>query len=236
VNVYWNQTYRARTTTRHTTTSFFEAPQKGWDAEAMALVPGLDRHLDLRLLAGLYDYGQDLRGARFGLELRPIPALVLSATWFEDAGPTGDHWLAGVGFQIPLGAAPKTQLTPRSRSLKERMLEPVSRQNQIQLGDEEETSSEVKERRVASNKTVNFKGEADDQSIDGKTFSPGTYIYGIRPDGTSIVLEVQKDGSLKEVSGRYHTGTIIIVIPEPSRTLLLALGTLSLILRRRRSS
>lgn len=235
VNVYWNQSYRASTTTRHTTTNFFEAPQKGWDAEAMALVPGLDRHLDLRLLAGLYDYGQDLRGARFGLELRPIPALVLSATWFEDAGPTGDHWLAGVGFQIPLGAAPKTQLTPRSRTLKERLLEPVSRQNQIQLGDEEETSSDISERQVAKNKVSSFKGQVWAQSINGKTFSPGTMIYGTKPDGSSIILVVQKDGSLKDISGSEIYG-IIVVVPEPSRTLLLALGTLSLILRRRRSS
>ena len=235
VNVYWNQSYRARTTTRHTTTNFFEAPQKGWNAEAMALVPGLDRHLDLRLLAGLYDYGQDLRGARFGLELRPIPALVLSATWFEDAGPTGDHWLAGVGFQIPLGAAPKTQLTPRSRNLKERLLEPVSRQNQIQLGDEEETSSDISERQVAKNKVSNFKGQVWAQSVNGKTFSPGTMIYGTKPDGSSIILVVQKDGSLKDISGSEIYG-IIVVVPEPSRTLLLALGTLSLILRRRRSS
>jgi hypothetical protein len=235
VNVYWNQSYRARTTTRHTTTNFFEAPQKGWNAEAMALVPGLDRHLDLRLLAGLYDYGQDLRGARFGLELRPIPALVLSATWFEDAGPTGDHWLAGVGFQIPLGAAPKTQLTPRSRTLKERLLEPVSRQNQIQLGDEEETSSDISERQVAKNKVSSFKGQVWAQSINGKTFSPGTMIYGTKPDGSSIILVVQKDGSLKDISGSEIYG-IIVVVPEPSHTLLLALGTLSLILRRRRSS
>jgi hypothetical protein len=201
----------------------------------MALVPGLDRHLDLRLLAGLYDYGQDLRGARFGLELRPIPALVLSATWFEDAGPTGDHWLAGVGFQIPLGAAPKTQLTPRSRTLKERLLEPVSRQNQIQLGDEEETSSDISERQVAKNKVSSFKGQVWAQSINGKTFSPGTMIYGTKPDGSSIILVVQKDGSLKDISGSEIYG-IIVVVPEPSRTLLLALGTLSLILRRRRSS
>ncbi len=231
VNVYWNQSYRARTTTRHTTTNFFEAPQKGWDAEAMALVPGLDRHLDLRLLAGLYDYGQDLLGARFGLELRPIPALVLSATWFEDAGPTSDHWLAGVGFQIPLGAAPKTQLTPRSRTLKERLLEPVARQNQIQLGDEEETSSDIRERQLAKNKVSSFYGQVWAQAINGKTFSPGTQIYGTRADGTHVVLEVQNDGSLKEA-----TILRLKIVPEPSRTLLLALGILSLILLRRRSS
>jgi hypothetical protein len=60
-------------------------------------------------------------------------------------------------------------------------------------------------------------------------------IYGTKPDGSSIILVVQKDGSLKDISGSEIYG-IIVVVPEPSRTLLLALGTLSLILRRRRSS
>ena len=161
--------------------------------------------------------------------------MVLSATWFEDASPTGNHWLAGVGFQIPLSAAPKTQLTPRTRSLKERLLEPVSRQNQIPLGDEEETRSDISERQVAKNKVSSFKGQVWTQSINGKTFCPGTMIYGTKPDGSSIILVVQKDGSLKDISGSEIYG-IIVVVPEPSRTLLLALGTLSLLLRRRRLS
>lgn len=245
VNVFWNQNRRARTTTRFTTTDFFEAPQEGWDLEAMALVPGLDRHVDLRLLAGLYDYGQEMRGARFGVELRPVPAVVLSATWFEDAGPMGDHWLAGVGFQIPLGAAPKTQLTPRSRSLKERLLEPVARQSQIQMGDEEETSSEVRETLVSQSNGGSFKGQTEHTvtttNINPATgtfttinaFSPGTVISGHRPDGTHVDLEVQSDGSLREIS-RGKSGLVVVVIPEPGRTLLLALGACSLMLRRRR--
>ena len=211
----------------------------------MALVPGLDRHVDLRLLAGLYDYGQEMRGARFGVELRPVPAVVLSATWFEDAGPIGDHWLAGVGFQIPLGASPKTQLTPRSRSLKERLLEPVARQSLIQLGDEEETSSELTESLVSQSNGGSFKGQTrhtvTTTNVNPATgtfttinaFSPGTVIYGVRPDGTSVRLEVQSDGSLREISrGKSVLG--VIVVPEPGRTLLLALGACSLAMRRRR--
>ncbi len=243
VNVFWNQNRRARTTTRFTTTDFFEAPHEGWDLEAMALVPGLDRHVDLRLLAGLYDYGQEMRGARFGVELRPVPAVVLSATWFEDAGPMGDHWLAGVGFQIPLGAAPKTQLTPRSRSLKERLLEPVARQSQIQMGDEEETSSEVRETLVSQSNGGSFKGQtghtvtttninpATGTFTTINTLTPGTEIYGRRPDGTHVLLEVQRDGSLKET---YKGELFWVTVPEPGRTLLLALGACSLVLRRRR--
>jgi hypothetical protein len=206
----------------------------------MALVPGLDRHVDLRLLAGLYDYGQEMRGARFGVELRPVPAVVLSATWFEDAGPMGDHWLAGVGFQIPLGAAPKTQLTPRSRSLKERLLEPVARQSQIQLGDEEETSSEVSESLVTQSNGGSFKGQTMSQAtrfnsatgtfVTINAFSPGTVISGRRPDGTHVDLEVQSDGSLSEIK----SGFFAIAIPEPGRALLLAVGAFSLVLRRRR--
>lgn len=233
VNVFWNQSNRSSTNTRFTTTDFFETPQEGWDLEAMALVPGLDRHVDLRLLAGLYDYGQDLRGARFGVELRPIPAMVLSATWFEDAGPTGDHWLAGIGLQIPIGAAPKTQLTPRSRNLKERLLEPVSRQSQIQLGDEEETSSEVRESSLALSRVEAFKGQTQGSVTNGSAFSPGTIISGRRPDGRYVDLIVQEDGSLRELSGLEFYG-IIVVVPEPGRTLLLALGVFGILLRRRR--
>ncbi len=245
VNVFWNQTRRTRTTTRFTTTDFFEAPQQGWDLEAMALVPGLDRHVDLRLLAGLYDYGQEMRGARFGVELRPLPAVVLSAAWFEDAGPMGDHWLAGVGFQIPLGAAPKTQLTPRSRSLKERLMEPVGRQSQIQLGDEEETSSEVRETLVTQNDRGGFKGITWTGAFHGYHFTidpvpnqrgpffPGTLMSGRRPDGREVLLIVEGDGTLREVS-LTDLGFVGWLVPEPSRALLLALGAFSLVLRRRR--
>jgi hypothetical protein len=229
VGINWRQTGSSRTSTRYSTTDFFESPQEGWDIELMALTPGLDRHLDLRWLAGLYDYGQDLRGARFGVELRPVPAVVLSATWFEDTGSAGDHWLAGVGFQIPLGAAPKTQLTPRSRNLKERLLEPIARQSQIQLGDEEETSSEVRESLVKVNAQGRFIGYTSGwTAVNGNALSAGTYIFGTRPDGTQVTLRVQRDGSLKEVDHRLR------VVPEPSRTLLLVLGALSLVLRRRR--
>jgi hypothetical protein len=147
IGILWNRQTEFRRRSLFTTVDSFELALQGWDLELMAMVPKLDRYLDVRLLAGLYDYEGGVRGGRFGVELRPVPALVLSALWMEDGRGTGGggHWLAGVGVQMPLGAKPKTQLTPRSRSLKERMLEPVARQSRLMLGDEEEVSQRVVE-------------------------------------------------------------------------------------------
>ncbi|WP_206171095.1 beta strand repeat-containing protein [Phragmitibacter flavus] len=68
-------------------------------------------------------------GWKLGIEVRPVPALVLTATWYDDEGLTGSDWVAGVGLQIPLGKDWKDAFKSRRRHLAERLAEPVARQN-----------------------------------------------------------------------------------------------------------
>lgn len=227
IGIVWDRQTQIRRRSLFTTVESFETALQGWDLELMAMVPKIDRYVDLRLLAGLYDFEGGLSGGRFGLELRPVPALVLSALWMEDGrGSAGQgHWLAGVGVQLPLGAKPKTQLTPRSRSLKERMLEPVARQNRLMLGDEEEVSQRVVERVSESREGGRF------EAFVTYSYAPGSLLSTIGPDGRGLSFVVQADGSLKQVP---YVELMSVVIPEPSRVVLLMLGLFSLSLRRRR--
>lgn len=121
------------TTTTHTTYELFEEALQGWDVEVAVLVPGLDKYMDLRLIAGYYDFSGDrspseIEGYRVGAELRPIPALVIHGTWFESDRLYQENWLAGVRVELPLenlGDALKI----RRRHLAERLFEPVRRKN-----------------------------------------------------------------------------------------------------------
>lgn len=225
IGIVWDRQTQIRQRSLLTTIDSYETALQGWNLEVMTMVPKLERYVDLRLIAGLYDYEGGVSGGRLGLELRPVPALVLSAMWMEDGRGAGGrgHWLAGVGVQMPLGAKPKTQLTPRSRSLKERLLEPVARQSQLMLGDEEEISQRVVEQ--VSNRREGGRFEA----FTTPSYAPGSYLATIGPDGKGIAFEVQADGSLKQVPFR---DPYYYVIPEPSRVLLLILGLLCLALRR----
>jgi hypothetical protein len=133
-------TRRTTTTTVRTITSLFEEGMEGWDMEAAVLVRGLDKYLDVTLLAGYYSFDNqpfgpqrggsgETEGWKLGLEVRPVPAVVLTGTWYEDEGLTGSDWVVGAGLQIPLGADWKDAFKPRRRHLIERMAEPVARQN-----------------------------------------------------------------------------------------------------------
>ena len=133
-------TRRTTTTTVRTITSLFEEGMEGWDVEAAVLVPGLDKYLDVTLLAGYYSFDNqpfgpqrggsgETEGWKLGLEVRPVPAVVLTGTWYEDEGLTGSDWVVGAGLQIPLGADWKDAFKSRRRHLIERMAEPVARQN-----------------------------------------------------------------------------------------------------------
>jgi hypothetical protein len=74
-----------------------------------------------------------------GADFRPVPAVVLSAMWFEEERLLGDEWLFGVGIEIPfetrnLGDGRggfwqqvKRAFQPRRRHLAERMIEPARR-------------------------------------------------------------------------------------------------------------
>jgi hypothetical protein len=109
------QNFRTTTTTRFTTTTttrtfeLFEEPLEGWDLELALLVPGIDRYLDVQLIAGYYSLEaershRDFKGFRAGVEVRPVPAVVLHATWFEEDRLYHDEWIAGIRLDSRRGA------------------------------------------------------------------------------------------------------------------------------------
>lgn len=125
------------TTTRTTrsTIEYFEEALEGWDVEAAFLVPGVDRYFDMKIIGGFYSYEgdrsrvSDFEGWRAGVEIRPVPAIVLHATWFESDRLYRDNWLAGVRFEVPLGEGWRDAFKSRRRHLAERLYEPVHRKN-----------------------------------------------------------------------------------------------------------
>lgn len=140
-------TTTTRTTTQSTTFELFEEALEGWDAEVSLLVPGIDQFMDFTLIGGHYAYSgdrlsSDIDGWRAGFEARPVPAVVLHATWFEDKGLYEENWLAGVRFEIPLDKnAAREAFKPRRRHLAERLFELVRRKNTaVTFGREEQAT------------------------------------------------------------------------------------------------
>jgi hypothetical protein len=143
-----------RTTTRTTTTTttrtfeLFEEPLEGWDVELALLVPGLDQYCEVQLIGGYYSFNaersnRDIDGWRAGIEIRPVPAVVLHATWYEDGQLYHDDWIAGVRLEIPLDSNWKDAFRPRRRHLAERLFQPVHRKNSsiTTSGQEEEQTN-----------------------------------------------------------------------------------------------
>ncbi|QIF04615.1 inverse autotransporter beta domain-containing protein [Roseimicrobium sp. ORNL1] len=151
-----------RTTTLTRTTQFYERGMEGWDIEAGFLVPGLDEYMDVKIIGGYASmenqpFGPQergtgpIRGWRAGLEVRPVPAVVLTGLWHENEAFTGSDWSAGIELQIPLDRTWKDAFKPRRRHLVERMAEPVHRQNaaiRLSHSAETKTKSETKVKRV----------------------------------------------------------------------------------------
>lgn len=164
--------YSTLTTTTTSTTTIeqlfrlYEEGMEGWDIQASVLVPGLDRWMDVFFIGGYFSFDNqpfgpqtggsgNVEGWKAGLEVRPVPAVVLNATWYEDERFVGSDWLYGMRLEIPfemgdlgdgrgfwdrVGAA----FTPRRRHLAERLVEPVRRQNTaIKVGNETEQKTDV---------------------------------------------------------------------------------------------
>jgi hypothetical protein len=193
------------------------------------------------------------------VEWRPVPSVVLMATHYDDDRFNKGQWLAGVRFEFPLGRSPKEQLTPRRRTLQERLLEPARRRHAPQIGE------------AAKTEQVAFVDERGERlgmeriQMLGDKPQAGQVIF--LDDGTAMIVtgngsklrslrsdEVVLDGYVDEngrswvlVSagpdewvyrparkGEYVAG--IDVIPEPSRALLLVVGIATILMRRRRVS
>lgn len=152
-NVTTTTLRRATVVTTTRTYELFEEPLEGGDLELALLVPGLDRYLDVHLIGGYYSFEgerskRDIEGWRAGVEIRPVPAVVLHATWFDDDHFYKDDWIAGFRLEIPLGKGTREAFTPRRRHLAERLFEPVSRKNSAI------TTSGVEEEQVSTRTTT----------------------------------------------------------------------------------
>ena len=154
-------TFETRTTTTiWTVTEIFEEGMEGWDAEAAVLLPWVDQWMDVKLIGGYYSFDNqpfgpqsfgtgNVEGWKAGLEARPVPAVVLSAMWYEDKRLTGGDWTLGVQFQIPLDSTWKDAFRMRRRHLVERLAEPVRRQNEaVKIGNRAEQKSTQSLRRT----------------------------------------------------------------------------------------
>ena len=153
------------TTTVRTVTEIFEEGMEGWDLEASVLVPWVDQWMDVKVIGGYYSFDNqpfgpqsfgtgNVEGWKAGLEVRPVPAVILSASWYEDERLTGGDWTLGVQFQIPLDRTWKDAFRMRRRHLVEHLAEPVRRQNEaVKVGNrvaEKSTSSVRRTTRVVS--------------------------------------------------------------------------------------
>ena len=176
--VVQNVTKQSRTATTTTVTrrtfETYEEPLEGWDVELALLVPGLDRVCDVKVIGGYYSFEGDrsslkVDGWRAGVEIRPVPAVVLHGTWYENKSLYGEEWVAGVRLEIPLGGGLKEAFTPRRRHLAERLYEPVRRKNSsiTSSGSEtEETSTST------SSGTTTVISESPTQIILGPAETP----------------------------------------------------------------
>ncbi|HSI63996.1 MAG TPA: inverse autotransporter beta domain-containing protein [Candidatus Saccharimonadia bacterium] len=151
----------------------YEEGMEGWDAEVAVLIPGLDRFFDFRVIGGYYKFDNqpfgpqeggtgNVEGWKAGVEIRPVPAVILTGTWYEDERLTGSDWTAGVQLQVPFEAGDLgdgknfwsrigESFTPRRRHLVERLAEPVRRQNAaIKVANtvDTETNTDTKVKRV----------------------------------------------------------------------------------------
>ncbi len=224
----YSQTLRATTSTTTIERLFrrYEEGMEGWDIEVAFLIPRLDRWMDAQIIVGYYAFDNqpfgpqaggegNVEGWKLGLEIRPVPALVLNSTWYEDERLTGADWTVSLRLEIPfegddLGDGMSLwerigdSFKPRRRHLMERMAEPVRRQNAaVKLAhstDEDEGEMQATVRRV-TRVVSHTQGQlvlADDIVFvnNGPAVGNGIQAGGAGGDGTAEhpVLTIQ-DGA-----------------------------------------
>jgi hypothetical protein len=193
VDTSYRDVTKLRLRTTDFTFGFYEEALRGWDASVDVLVPKLDRYVDLRLRAGLYGFHEGeiadgFHGWLVGAELRPVPAVALMASCFEDGRHDEPQWLVGVRFEVPLGHGTKDAFKVRRRTLHERVTEPVVRQYQPTVADGvrlDQTKSKTSTAVVASNVGSTANRVVIDMSVGLPV--PGDAL--MMPDGTFVVVE-----------------------------------------------
>jgi hypothetical protein len=226
--------FQSKTTTRSVfqRLDFYEEALKSWDVEMEMLVPRLEKHLDVRLIAGLFgsqagDYASDSNGWKAGVQIRPVPPLAFTAMWYDDDKSHDGIWSVGVGIEIPLGGKPGDLAKRHTRRLNERMLEPSRRDHRVAVGAGHTIQV------VEITKTQNGTTRSKVTNVHASGVSPGSYISF--PDGREGY--VQNDGTIRiqNYDGYTFNGFgVIVVTPEPQRTVLLLMGLAFFVLRRRR--
>lgn len=160
---------RTTSDTRRTDYKRYETALEGFNLEGGFLVPGLDKYLELRLLAGYYQYesgfGQDYEGFKARAEARFLPGVIGDLEYWDDAALVGGHWVAGVRVSVPFsifnlfsGRNPfegaSESFTPRKREFSERLGEMVIRSHRIFTTDSGPQNSGTSESREVSEQVV----------------------------------------------------------------------------------
>jgi hypothetical protein len=211
-------TYATTTTTTTTVERLFrrfEEGMEGWDADLGIMLPYVDKYCEVWLRGGYYSFDNqpfgpqqggtgNVEGFKAGIELRPVPAVALSATWYEDERLVGDEWLFGVRFHLPFETADladgkggfwghiKHAFQPRSRHLAERMAEPVRRQNAAV-----KTASTVKEDKPKVSSSARRVTRVVSQSSERVVLAEDIIFVNDGPDAGNGIAQ----------SGTVETGT-----------------------------
>jgi hypothetical protein len=204
--------YQDVTLTRFATTTTierlfrrYEDGMEGWDSEVALLVPWIDRWMDVKLIGGYYAFDNqpfgpqsggtgNVKGWKAGVEVRPVPAVVLTAAWYDDERLTGSDWIAGVSLEVPFEAGDlgdgkgfwgriSDAFKPRRRHLVERMAEPVRRQNAaVKIASSMEEDKSAAEAHVvtkvvsqSTNRIVLATTVVFVDNVAGSPSNPGTY-------------------------------------------------------------
>ena len=228
------QNYSQITTQTTSTTTIerlfrrYEEGMEGWDLEFGVLIPWVDRYMDAKVIAGYYAFDNqpfgpqpggtgNVEGWKAGFELRPVPALVVNSTWYEDERLTGSEWTLGVRAEFPFEAGDlgdgknlwsraAEAFKPRRRHLVERMAEPVRRQNaavklaQSTVEDKDEMQSSVKKVTKVVSQSQGQLVLADDVVFvnDGPAVGNGIQAGTVTGTGTAEqpVLTIQQGADI----------------------------------------
>ncbi len=232
----------------HTKTALLHESLHGGDLEAAVLIPWLDRFTELKVTGGYASYhSTSLDSIKYdsgkaGLEWRPVPACVLSATWYSNERLVSDHWMYGVRLELPFETADigdgqggfwghiKAAFKPRRRHLSERLTESAhAHQIQPQIAIyPTKTTTTIHERYrdaliLPDGTVVSYNGEFSERIITTPysttvtTTVPGGISFGGRT--TFSTTSQTNFGSAVIGAGDYYAGfsaVIINVAPAPA--------------------